>query len=102
MKTHTVIAHLEERDTITATVAYPGEVRLAFGCDVSVWIYERVNPEAYADICKRFDLEDDTPTLRVTGTIQENTPLQKETAPSGEAGDGSDETVVTHTKEGVT
>ncbi len=84
MNVHMVIAHIEKGDTVTAELHRPGEVMMKIGGGVMVWIYERTNPKVFADICRRFD-------------------LQKETAPSGDTGDGSErEGLQLESKEGVT
>ncbi len=60
MKIHTVLAHLEPDERIRAYLHKPGELVLAIGGTVLVWIYERDTSEVYTEMCERFGLENET------------------------------------------
>ena len=57
MSISTVIGQLDEGETIGVRLFRPGELILDLGREMTFWVYEKHTPEAFADICKRFDLE---------------------------------------------
>lgn len=59
MKTCSVITSLEEGDEVGARLHRDGELILDFGADLTVWVYRRKTPEVFADLCERFDLQEE-------------------------------------------
>ena len=60
MHTNTIITTLGPGDKVEARRDKRGELVIAFGTSLYVWVDEETNPTEYARLCKAFGLQNET------------------------------------------